>query len=344
MPSYRDIVRAQIDHIETDVVPYTMDFEGPSIERLTKHFGNEEWKKQIVPYIRIIGGTFDSWDTMVQYDPNDPTKKIDAYGSRWTATDRIATVDHPALAETPLHAYKWPTLDDFLKPEKLARMQREAAENPDTYKVAMAGAGYFELMWRLLGMENALMKCIEDPEEYEEILDHLDVLLNQFVDECVKLPVDAVMFGDDWCDQRSCMMGPERWRRFIKPRLAGLYAKIHKAGKKTVNHVCGSVTPLIPDLIEIGLDVLESVQPEAADMNPYALKKRFGKDLTFWGGLGCQSIVTFGTPAELQTEIRKLRREMSVGGGYILAPAKTLNETVSLDNLLAIYNTFIEEN
>lgn len=342
--NYKEIIRAQIDHIETDKVPYTLEFDPISEKRLTEHFGNDEWKKQLLPYVKKIAGTYDSWDTMVKYDPNDPTKQVDAYGSKWTITDDIAIVDWPALAETPLHEYKWPTLDAFLTPEKLQRMQREAEADSNSYKIAFAGAGHYELMWRLLGIENALMKCIEDPEEYEEILDHLDILLNQFVDECVKLPVDAVMLGDDWCDQRSCMMGPERWRKYIKPRLAGLYAKIHKAGKKTINHVCGSVTTLIPDLIEIGLDVLESVQPEAVDMNPYELKKRFGKDIAFWGGLGCQGIVTFGTPAELQTEIRKLRSEMSVGGGYIMAPAKSLNWTVSTDNLLAIYNTFIEGN
>lgn len=119
---------------------------------------------------------------------------------------------------------------------------------------------------------------------------------------------------------------------------------IHKAGKKIINHVCGSVVSLIPDVIELELDILESVQPEAAGMNPYKLKRRYGRNLALWGGLGCQSVVTFGTPEQLRAEIRKLRRGMSRGGGYIMSPAKTINETVSEANLVAIYETFVEEN
>jgi uroporphyrinogen decarboxylase len=122
-----------------------------------------------------------------------------------------------------------------------------------------------------------------------------------------------------------------------------LFAEIHKSGKKVVLHVCGNVSSLIPDLVEIGIDVLETVQPEPEGMNPYALKKEFGKDITFWGGLGCQSIVTFGNPGQITSEIRKLRNDMSAGGGYILAPSKPINKSVSLENAVAIYETFIEE-
>lgn len=344
MKKIKEIVAAQIEHIETDFVPYTIDFDMVAQGRMNDYFGNDEWKSKILPCIKQIAGTFDSWDTMKQIEPDDPSKMIDAYGCIWINNGAISHLEQPILRDIPLHEYKWPTLDDFLIPEKLQRMQREASANPDQYKVAFAGAGHFELSWRLLGVEDALIKCIAEPDEYEEIIDRLDMLINQFVDACIKLPVDAVMLADDWCDQRSCTMGPERWRYFIKPRLARLYEKIHKAGKKTINHVCGSVTPLIPDLIEIGLDVLESVQPEALDMNPYELKRKFGKEIAFWGGLGCQSMVTYGSPADNQAEIRKLRKEMSVGGGYILAPSKDLNSTVPIENLLAIYETFIEEN
>jgi uroporphyrinogen decarboxylase len=90
------------------------------------------------------------------------------------------------------------------------------------------------------------------------------------------------------------------------------------------------------DIAEIGLDVLESVQPEAAGMNPYALKQAWGDRITFWGGLGSQSTIPFGTPGQIRQEIQRLRREMGRGGGYILAPAKPLRPETPTANAVAV--------
>ena len=340
----KDIVRAQINHDETDFVPYSLLLEKSAVEKLDQYYESTCWKEDNVESVYITREGFDTWDTFICYDPSHPEKKRDAFGSEWTYTDNIIHLDKPGLEGIKYENYKWPTIDDFLNQEKWERFKQECRENSGKYLVGRNGAGPFELSWRMMGVENALEACVADEDLYEDIVEHITVLMEQFIDECVKLPVDAILFGDDWCDQRGCTMGPDRWRRFFKPRLARMYDRIHKAGRKAITHVCGSVAVLVPELIEIGLDVLESVQPEAAEMNPYELKRRFGKDMTFWGCLGCQNIVTFGTPEELKSEIRRLRMEMSRGGGYILAPAKPLNHTVQTENLVAIYETFIEEN
>ncbi|MBT3292157.1 MAG: uroporphyrinogen decarboxylase, partial [Victivallales bacterium] len=164
-----------------------------------------------------------------------------------------------------------------------------------------------------------------------------------FVKETVQLPVDALMFGDDWGDQRGVILGPERWRKFIKPCWARVYQAVHDAGKIVMSHSCGSVAEIIPDLIEIGLDVLESVQPEAAGMNPYTLKKQWGDKITFWGCLGSQSTIAFGSPAEIQSEVQRLCREMGKGGGYILAPAKSLQPETPTENAVALIEAFTEQ-
>ncbi|MBZ0309294.1 MAG: hypothetical protein K8I82_24730, partial [Anaerolineae bacterium] len=104
---------------------------------------------------------------------------------------------------------------------------------------------------------------------------------------------------------------------------------------------CGNVVDVIPDAIEIGLDILESVQPEA--MNPYMLKRRFGDNIAFWGGLGSQSILPFGSPDEIHAEVQKLCQEMGRGGGYILAPAKPLQEDTSAVNSAAVVEAFLEQ-
>jgi len=84
------------------------------------------------------------------------------------------------------------------------------------------------------------------------------------------------------------------------------------------------------------------VQPEARGMNPYALKQAYGDSLAFWGGLGNQSLIQFGTPAELKAEIRRLRREMSRGGGYVLAAAKSLQDETPVENAVAVFEAFTE--
>jgi len=96
------------------------------------------------------------------------------------------------------------------------------------------------------------------------------------------------------------------------------------------------------DLVEIGLDVRESVQSEAMDV--YKVKKLYGDKITFFGALGVQDTVNFGTPNQIRAEIRRLRRELGVGGGFILAPAKALDGEQPIENLAAIYETFVEEN
>jgi uroporphyrinogen decarboxylase len=139
------------------------------------------------------------------------------------------------------------------------------------------------------------------------------------------------------------ILGPDRWRRFIKPAWARIYEEVHRQGKIVISHSCGSVADIMGDAIEIGLDVLESVQPEAAAMNPYELKARWGDKITFWGCLGSQSTIPFGTPDEVRAEVRRLLREMGRGGGYIFSPAKPLQPETPVENAVAIIETVIHQ-
>ena len=139
------------------------------------------------------------------------------------------------------------------------------------------------------------------------------------------------------------MIGAERWRKIFKPRLARLYARTHEAGKYVLTHCCGSIVEILPDVIEIGLDVYESVQPEAKDNSPYELKRRYGDKLTFWGGLGSQSTIPFGRPDEIRAEVARLCREMGRGGGYILSPAKALQPETPTENAAAVVEAFLQQ-
>jgi uroporphyrinogen decarboxylase len=96
-------------------------------------------------------------------------------------------------------------------------------------------------------------------------------------------------------------------------------------------------------VIEIGLDVYQSVQPEAANNSPYQLKKKYGQRITFWGGLGSQSTIPFGKPTEIRAEVDRLCREMGRGGGYILAPAKSLQPGTPTENAAAVVEAFLQQ-
>jgi len=339
----RDIIYAQIKHEETDFIPYEFRLERNIGNMLTEYFHSDEWRKNIIYPFCYGPFDFDTWGVLRQIDSSDPSKKTDPFGCLWTQTEHISHLDRCAMHNVAPQDYVWPKIDEFYGPERAARLQEWCKNLPNNqFSILNMGAGYWEHSWRLLGVEDALILTIDDPDTFDYILDHLDNMFHQFLDIMGPMPADAILLSDDWCDQRTCTMGIDRWRKHLKPRLEKIYKKIHDYGKIAITHVCGNVTPLLGDLVEIGLDVLESVQPEA--MNPYEVKKQFGDKITFYGGLGCQHTLTYATPEEVRNEIRQLRREMSRCGGYILSSAKPINRVVPIENIVAAYNTFVEDN
>jgi uroporphyrinogen decarboxylase len=139
-------------------------------------------------------------------------------------------------------------------------------------------------------------------------------------------------------------MGPERWRRFIKPCWERIYAEVHRQGKKSIQHSCGSIAEIYGDLAEIGMDCHESVQPEAYGMKPDILHKKWGKTVSFWGCLGSQSTLHDGSPHEIRTEIKRLAELFKKDGGFVLAPAKPLVDEMPIDKAVAVVEALAELN
>lgn len=336
VPNKRDLVIAQIEHRETDMVPYTLTWEEGVDERLTAHYGSDAWQGALDNAIRHVPTP----DLVVPDDA--PARYTDPYGTTWRLDRRPYHLETPALAEPSLEGYTFPDLAALYTPEWRAEAEAACATLADHFTVAGFGFGLFERVWTLRGFENALMDSAGDPDFYDELVEAVAEHQMEILDHLLALPVDGIMFSDDWGYQHGVLLGNARWRRFMKPRLERMYRKAHDAGKYTLSHCCGSVADIMPDLIEIGLDVLESVQPEARGMNPYELKRAYGADMTFWGGLGSQSTIPFGTPEEIRAEVARLRREMSRGGGYILAPAKALQPETPVANAVAVVEAFLD--
>ena len=153
---------------------------------------------------------------------------------------------------------------------------------------------------------------------------------------------DIVWMGDDLGSQRSLIMSPEHYREWYKPRHERIadYIRSISPDAKVAFHCCGHVTPLVRDLIEVGIDVLEAVQAETMDIAH--LKREFGADISFWGGVGAQSVLARTTPEQVTEGVRETLRIMAPGGGYIAAPCHTLTDEVPWESVIAFHQTITD--
>ena len=336
--SPKERVLAQIHHEETDYVPYTIRYEECVAERLDAFYGSDEWRRRIDDAIRRVPGP-----RLVLIEEAADPYYTDPYGTTWRADLRPFHLVEPALKTPSLEGFAFPDVDDLFTPELKEEALRFIEQHKDYFLVVGFGFGLWERTWALRGFDNALMDAAAEPDFFDELIERVTEHQMQIVDRLLELPVDGIMFSDDWGYQQGVLLGPERWRRVLKPRLARMYARVHEAGKYTLSHCCGSIEAIMPDVIEIGLDVYESVQPEAKNNSPYELKRQYGDKITFWGGLGSQSTIPFGTPDEIRAEVGRLCREMGRGGGYILSPAKPLQPETPTENAAAVVEAFLEQ-
>ena len=332
----REIVLAQVNHQQTDPVPYTLAFEPEVAERLDHHYGGDAWRQRIVTYMAQCGAVARFPTEVV-----DEFRYRDAFGTLWR-TDRLpAVVVEPGLKVPSFRDYDFPSVEIALDPALKAETKRRVEETKEALSLIAPGLCLWE-SWYVRGFETALMDYALDEGFCAELLERMTELTLALIAQCADVEADAIMMGDDWGDQRGVLIGPERWRRLFKPRYARIFEAIHDQGKLAIMHCCGSAADIMGDIVEIGLDILESVQPEAAGMNPYRLKELWGDRITFWGGLGSQSTIPFGTPDAIRAEVRQLRDRMGKGGGYILAPAKPLRPETPTENAVAVVEAFLD--
>ncbi len=206
--------------------------------------------------------------------------------------------------------------------------------------LAVAGSyfcGVFEQAKHWIGDAETLMAPYEDPRGFGALLDEITEWKCALYGAYAAAGVDLVWIGDDLGTQRSLVMSPAQYRQWYRPRHERIVAHVRAlAPVKIAFHCCGHVTPLIPDLIEIGVDVLEAVQAEAMDL-PF-LKREYGRDLAFWGGVGAQSVLARTTPEQVIAGVRDTLAVMAPGGGYIAAPCHTLTDEVSWEAIVAFHD------
>lgn len=273
----------------------------------------------------------------------------DEFGVVWSMPDDqhlYMDISHHPLAEATIKDiadYPFPTGDD---PTRFTGVREQALElRRDTpYAISTGiGGGVYEICWYMRGLERWFLDMMENPAFCEALLDQtlkfwLDYY-DGFMREIGDL-IDVVMIGDDIGGQSGPLFSPEFYRRIVKPRQKTLIRHIKSlTDAKIWYHTCGSVMQLIPDLLDNGIDILNPVQISADNMDPRALKERFGRDLSFWGGaIDTQHVLPFAGPAEIKEHVQN-NLEIFKPGGYIFNNVHNIQPGMPPANIVAMYDT-----
>lgn len=345
---HKNAYRALIDHLgfdeEIEIMDEVQQLARPS-ERVLERFR--------VDTRYIAAGPAASWKGGVVTAERDGRiwrDLTDEFGVRWSMpADQDLYMDitlHP-LANATLRDvadYPWPKGDD---PSRFAGLRERAVrirnETPCAVVAGISGVIY-ENGWYLRGLEQWLVDLLTAPEFCEAVLDRM---LKYWLDwfrfflDIVWDVVDVIMIGDDLAGQDGPLFSPEIYRRLVKPRQKRLVQYIRSRTRARIwYHTCGSCVAHIPDLIDNGVDILNPVQIGAKNMDPRALKQRYGADLSFWGG-GCESqtILPRGTAADVAANVKKNMAALMPGGGYVFAGVHNIQGDVPPENTVALFDT-----
>ena len=330
----RERVIAALNHRETDIVPYFVEFTEQEAQNMSAFLVNREFEKDWGLHLHYI--QYWGWPTQRE---DKPEYFVDDFGVEWNrsgADKDIGMVDHPLFPDPDEEiVYTFPKIDEM---HLRAEYEQLIAEKEDKFCMAGFGFSMFERSWSLMGMENVLIRMLTDPESLEELYDSICEYNLHLIDIALEYEIDGVYFGDDWGQQKGMIMGPEHWRHFIKPRMKRMYDRVHKEGKYVFQHSCGDCSEILGDLIEIGLDCYQTFQPEIYDIEE--VKKKYGDKLTFWGGISTQHLLVQATKEQVQPETIRIMKIMKKGGGYIAAPTHAVAFDVPPQNIAAMIEVF----
>ena len=258
-------------------------------------------------------------------------------------------LDRVGLTVAEVHNYAWPDTGDG---ERIAGLRELAV----TYRaqgqaVMIKGvlAGIFEMSQRVRGMQNIMIDLASNESLACAFLDKMVELKLKFWETSLTQLgdlIDVISEADDYGTQTSQLISPRMFREIFKPRLQTLFTRIHQLAPKAklFFHSDGNIRPILPDLIEIGIDILNPIHITATGMEPGALKRDFGKDVAFWGGgVETQSVLPFGTPQEVKDNVRRNVEALAPGGGYVFNTIHNIQADVPPQNIVAMIEALREK-
>lgn len=336
----RDRVLAALKRQKTDRVPIFMWFHPSTARRLAARL-------EIPPSLLGAAMGNDVEQTWVNNNyamegivhEHEGEWHIDAWGIKWIREGEFNQIAQFPLAgadEKELLKYRFPV--DSIE-ELLAPMQRVAERRGDSFLGVDVSPCVFEMYWRLRGLEEAVVDIAENPALVSAMFGKCaDFAVTLSCESCARFSPDWLWTGDDVAGQNALVMSPRSWRELIRPHLQRVVDVGKARGLPVAYHSCGAVRAIIPDLIDMGIDVLNPVQCNCPGMDPIDLKKEFGASLTFMGGVDTQGLLPNGTAAEVRKATERLLEVMtSDGGGYILAASHTIPPETPDENIFAMY-------
>lgn len=327
----REWVFSAIAHSAAEPVPYYFGFSPPIRAEMIRHYGCEDVEGILGIPIRLMA--LKSAKPLYVDSNNDSGETIkDEFGVSWSVNkiDRGAPVG-PCLTAPDLEGYIFPEAD---APSRFEDLEAWLQKCRNYFTVVWLG-DFWERASFMRGSENLLLDLILNRKFVEELLERLcDYLLETMRILLERFDFDAIGLSDDYGTQQSMIISPQEWRRLIKPHLAKMFTLAKNKGRKILLHSDGNILQIIPDLIEIGVDLLHPIQPETMDI--FQIKQQFGQDISLFGGLRTQDLLPRGTPEQIREEVRLLKQNLGRGGGFILAPANVIQADVPMENIIAM--------
>jgi len=244
----------------------------------------------------------------------------------------MANLHHPK----EILDYPFPDLKESYRYKHIAN-EVEKLKKRELAVMGELAVTIFEISWYLRGMENLLTDFMINEEFANTLLDVITDIRCFQAEKFAQTGVDILRLGDDVGSQKTTLISPQLWRRYLKPRLRKII-QVAKAANPDIHifyHSDGYIEPIIPDLIQIGVDILNPIQPEC--MDPAKLKHLYGDKLSFWGTIGCQKTMPFGSPEDVRQEVKFRLETVGQGGGLLLAPTHILEPEVPWENVLAFF-------
>ena len=345
-----------IDHKATDALPVGFKATVDVFDRFKRQFGVDDLmgvldalpvdthgvfnNTMVGVFPRYVGGP-----KRVMYPNTYPDGTWDTfYGYKRKWIEGAAGRNEEVIMNPLAHAttmeeveqYDWPQAEWF----DYSTIKDQCDRAGDYAIVFLAGS--LGQTSHLLGPGRIWLEMYDNPALVEACYARLTGFIVDFTDRTLTAAegrIDIICVQDDVGMQTGPMIGPDMYRRFIKPYHKRIFEAAHRHGAKVMNHSCGAVTEFIPDFIEIGTDILDPVQTTAAGMDPARLKREFGKDICFHGGIDTQGVLAMGSPDDVCRQIDRLVEDFgATEGGFIMAPAHYLQADAPWENVMAVFD------
>ncbi len=276
------------------------------------------------------------------------TGGVDMWGIGWRPASNgwctyYEPVEHPlsqAKTVKQIEDYDWPRIDWLSIAHLKEDIRRFNQEDP---KAIIFSIGPFvEIAWAMRGFEQFLMDLAGQPALAEAVLGRVTALLKDITTRAVQEAdgaIDIIWSAGDVGMQTGMIFSPELWRERIQPFHRQLIEPFKRMGLRTRYHTDGAVIPIIEDLIEMGLDLLDPIQPRTKGMEAENLQELFGGRISFYGGVDTQGLLPFGSAREVENEVLRLIRVLGSNGGYVVAASNSVQPDVPIENVLALYRT-----